>query len=91
MFLVVCRRSSKYKNPWRKMLPPLEHLDDCKGVHYRIQPNCYKCLACLSQGNTTSFNFVVVSGRVRRVTYQHAYEAYQCHLLFHILILGLHL
>ena len=26
----------------RQMLPPLEHLADCSGVHYRLQLNCYK-------------------------------------------------
>ena len=32
------------------MLPPLEDLDDCKGIHYRIQPNCYKHLGCNRYG-----------------------------------------
>ena len=43
-----CPRSSKYSNQLKKMLPPLENLDDCKGVRYRVQVNCYK-YACHAQ------------------------------------------
>ena len=32
----------KYSNPFQKMLPPLEVLDDCIGNHYRLQLNIYK-------------------------------------------------
>jgi len=35
---------SKYSCPWRKMKSPCEHLDDCTGIHYRLQLNCYKYL-----------------------------------------------
>ena len=32
----------KCSNPFQKMLPPLEVLDDCIGNHYRLQLNIYK-------------------------------------------------
>jgi len=37
---------SKYSCRWRRMLEPLEHLDDCSGNHYRLQLNCLG-LSCL--------------------------------------------
>ncbi len=33
---------TKYVNGWQRMMSPLEHLDDCAGVHYRLQLNCYR-------------------------------------------------
>ncbi len=33
---------TKYCNRWRRMLPPLGHIDDCTGMQYRLQLNCYK-------------------------------------------------
>ena len=33
---------SKYDNMWACMKPPLSHLPDCSGVHYRLQLNIYK-------------------------------------------------
>ena len=35
-------RSSKYSNRFRRLAAPLNHLEDCLGVHYRLQVNCYK-------------------------------------------------
>ena len=32
----------KYQNPFQKMLSPLEHIDDCSGMHYRLQLNSYR-------------------------------------------------
>ena len=34
--------AEKYSNRWQKMREPLSHLDDCAGVHYRLQLNAYK-------------------------------------------------
>ena len=34
--------SSKYSNHWRHMSGPLDHLEDCAGIHYRLQLNAYK-------------------------------------------------
>ena len=34
--------SSKYNSDWRKMAGALQHLDDCAGIHYRLQVNAYK-------------------------------------------------
>ena len=34
----------KYVSPWSTMKPPLSHLDDCAGIHYRLQLNLYKYL-----------------------------------------------
>ncbi len=34
----------KYINPFQRMLPPLQHLEDCQGYHYRLQLNCYRYL-----------------------------------------------
>ena len=33
---------TKYQNRFQKMHGPLSHLDDCAGMHYRLQLNCYK-------------------------------------------------
>ncbi len=33
---------SKFSCRFRNMRAPLHHLDDCAGVRYRLQPNCYK-------------------------------------------------
>ena len=38
-------RSTKYTNPYRKLLSPLDNLDDCQGVQYRLQLNAYKQVA----------------------------------------------
>ena len=32
---------SKYACPFRQMLEPLQHLDDCSGIHYCLQLNCF--------------------------------------------------
>ena len=32
----------KYSSPWRQMTGPLSRLDDCAGMHYRLQLNAYK-------------------------------------------------
>ena len=34
----------KYSNPFQKMLTPFDHLEDCAGIHYRLQLNCYRYL-----------------------------------------------
>ena len=35
-------RSSKYSKRFRRLAEPLSHLEDCPGIHYRLQVNCYK-------------------------------------------------
>ena len=32
----------KYSNRWANMTPPVSHLEDCAGNHYRLQLNLYK-------------------------------------------------
>lgn len=34
----------KYSNQFRNMKEPLDHLPDCKGIHYRLQVNIYRYL-----------------------------------------------
>ena len=34
--------SSKYSNRWARMTGVLSDLEDCEGVHYRLQLNCYR-------------------------------------------------
>ena len=36
--------STKYDNAWRHMAPPLAHVPDLAGWHYRLQLNTYKCI-----------------------------------------------
>ena len=48
-----------YVNRYKKMAPPLEHLDDCKGNHYRLQLNCYRYLLQKYYGVSVSAMFVV--------------------------------
>ena len=36
--------SCKYCNKWARMKPPLSHVEDCAGLHYRLQLNLYKFL-----------------------------------------------
>ena len=33
---------NKYANRYQRMCAPLAHLDDCTGMHYRLQLNVYK-------------------------------------------------
>ena len=33
---------TKYTNSFQRMREPLSHLDDCQGVHYRMQLNVYR-------------------------------------------------
>ena len=35
---------SKYSNHFSCMLPPLQHIEDCQGWHYRLQLNAYRYL-----------------------------------------------
>ena len=46
MIIIDWKRSkdlgSKYENRFENMLPPLHHLPDCKGIHYRLQLNVYR-------------------------------------------------
>ena len=46
MIIIDWKRSrdlgSKYENRFENMLPPLDHLPDCKGIHYRLQLNVYR-------------------------------------------------
>ncbi len=50
---------TKYTSPWRGMLAPLGHLDDCAGVHYRLQLNMYKYLLEKYYGKRVSAMWVV--------------------------------
>ncbi len=34
----------KYTNPFQRMRPPVHHLADCQGIHYRLQLNLYRYL-----------------------------------------------
>jgi len=38
---------SKYSCRFRQMRDPLNHLDDCSGIHYRLQLNCLDLSGCL--------------------------------------------
>ena len=33
---------AKYESPFGRMLPPLQHIHDCQGWHYRLQLNAYR-------------------------------------------------
>ena len=49
----------KYVSPWSTMKQPLSHLDDCAGVHYRLQLNLYKYLIEKYYGLRVSAMYVV--------------------------------
>ena len=51
--------AGKYSNVYRRMLEPLEHIEDCAGSHYRLQLNCYKYLLQKYYGFEVSALFVV--------------------------------
>ena len=50
---------TKYTNPFSGMLPPLSHLPDCAGQHYRLQLNCYRFLLQKYYGMVVSEMLVV--------------------------------
>ncbi len=50
---------SKYVNVFQKMLPPLQHVDDCLGMHYRIQLNAYRYILQKYYGHRVDGMFVV--------------------------------
>ncbi len=50
---------TKYSNPWRNMLEPLTHLEDCAGVHYRLQLNIYRYLLQKYYGKKVAGMWVV--------------------------------
>ena len=41
-FVLLKDLRSKYVNNYQTMRAPLVHLDDCAGMHYRLQLNCYR-------------------------------------------------
>lgn len=51
--------STKYRNPFRRMHGPMSHLEDCTGIHYRLQLNCYKYLLETYYGERVTSMFVV--------------------------------
>lgn len=51
--------SNKYSNKFRRMQPPLEHLEDVSGLHYRLQLNCYKFIIQQYYGMVVSKMLVV--------------------------------
>jgi hypothetical protein len=51
--------SSKYSNPHQRMAQPLEHLEDCAGVHYRLQLNAYKWILQRYYGVIVASMYVV--------------------------------
>lgn len=50
---------SKYSNHFQRMQYPLEHLDDCSGIHYRIQLNIYTWILETYYDASVSGMFVV--------------------------------
>jgi hypothetical protein len=51
--------ASKFSNPWRTMLTPFQHLDDCAGSHYRLQLNCYRWMLQTYYNVTVSEMYIV--------------------------------
>jgi len=49
----------KYDNSYKRMLPPLQHIRDCSGWHYRLQLSCYRYLLEKYYDRTVSGMFVV--------------------------------
>ena len=49
----------KYDNSYKRMLPPLAHIRDCSGWHYRLQLNCYRRLIEKYYDRKVSGMFVV--------------------------------
>ena len=50
---------SKYNNPWRNMMRPLQEIPDVAGWHYRLQLNLYKYIIERHYGFTVSGMYVV--------------------------------
>ena len=63
MIIIDWKRSkdlgAKYENNYANMLPPLHHLPDCKGIHYRLQLNVYRYILEKYYGFTVSSMLVV--------------------------------
>ena len=63
MIIIDWKRSkdlgAKYENNYANMLPPLHHLPDCKGIHYRLQLNVYRYILEQYYDLTVSLMLVV--------------------------------